>query len=680
MNQSHAWYALRRTLPPWNFEKLFNELLEYLPGYKVDELILKVDTEEFFHGQPDYDWVKAYQPQMFRLKKELDKLGIVYSVNPWITVGHCDRGRNDLERLPGLVTYVGHDGVECTSCACPLSSVWRENTSKVWTLYAETKPHIIWVEDDIRTFNHSPVEFGCFCDLHINKFSERIGRNVSREDLVSAILQPGTPHPWRSEYLDMQKDLMIDTVSFLAKTVHKVSPSTSLGLMSSGARSHCIEGRDWKNFSNALADGTPLYSRPPMGNYSESSLRGFYYSHDSIKLTRHCLPDAIDQTEVENVPFTRYANSVVFTYIEMAVSFAYGCKGVTMNLFDHCGTVMEIEPALGKMLAEKKTFLNSIAQVMQQSGVFKGVQLIHKDRNSHSRQLKSDDNYSALAENGYHIMEMFESLGIPTTYDSSDVIAVQGQTLRGCSDSEIKEILSRGLLIDADAATVLLELGYGKYIGLETASETKCIYDFGPFAAEEFFEPSFGGEDKKFLSLRLYGDSGLAHFSVMKINEKAKVLSAIVDADTVRHHPALYVFENELGGRVAVYACKLDTAYGCAFRHPFRKEQLENTVRWLSFDKFPLITKGEGVYPLSFRKDFKDFSVIGMFNFSLDPWEYAEFELHRETKPDIIEFLDMDGNWKKSEALTVKNIGENKYLLRYNNQVSFTQPFIMKMK
>ena len=66
MKRPSAWYALRRTLPPWSFAENLQELVEFLPRYGVDELIVKVDTEEFTHGQPPLAWVKRYQANLFR--------------------------------------------------------------------------------------------------------------------------------------------------------------------------------------------------------------------------------------------------------------------------------------------------------------------------------------------------------------------------------------------------------------------------------------------------------------------------------------------------------------------------------------------------------------------------------------------------------------------------------------
>ena len=102
---------------------------------------------------------------------------------------------------------------------------------------------------------------------------------------------------------------------------------------------HCLEGRRWDAFCAALGGERPILSRPPLGNYDEQSLRGLYFAPDSIKLTRHVTPaSTIEQSEVENIPFTGYANSRAFTFLKMAVSVAYGSAGMTLNLFDHLGT------------------------------------------------------------------------------------------------------------------------------------------------------------------------------------------------------------------------------------------------------------------------------------------------------------------------------------------------------
>ena len=60
-----AYYSLRRTLPEWKFDATFHELADAVCEYKIDEVIIKLDTEEFSHGHPDLEWAKRYQQMLF---------------------------------------------------------------------------------------------------------------------------------------------------------------------------------------------------------------------------------------------------------------------------------------------------------------------------------------------------------------------------------------------------------------------------------------------------------------------------------------------------------------------------------------------------------------------------------------------------------------------------------------
>lgn len=676
-----AWYSLRRTLPPWRFEEVFQELTELAPKFKLDEVIIKVDTEEFSHGHPSLEWLRAYQPKLMAVKEALEKKNIVFSINPWITVGHCDRGRDDRANYPGLGVIVGHDGKQTKHCACPLSEVWRNHIRQLWTIYAETKPHIMWIEDDIRTFNHEPVRFGCFCDHHMELFSQRVGQKVTREELVEAMLRPGKPHPWRKEYMIMQREIMIETASFLAKVVHAVSPDTCMGLMSSGPRQHCLEGRDWERFAEAIADGKPLYSRPPMGNYWEDSLRGFYYSHDSIKLTRHVLPkNVIEQTEVENVPFTRFSKSINFTFVEMAISFAYGSHGVTLNMFDHVGTPLAEEMHFGQLLADKKDYLNALAQESQKSGVFRGVQLLHHPEASFCKELAAGADYQEMAEDGYQMMNALEAMGIPTVYDASSVIAVSGQTVRSYSDEEIRQMLHKGVLLDGIAAQVLLERGFGKAIGLKSIAPAVHRSEL-PYivSAEELHNEAFGGAKQKYISATLPDLGGTVRFTMIEPEDNCQIISSWVDADAKRIAPAMVAFENEFGGRVVIHAFEYATGVGIAYYHPFRRVQMQEVVRYLAGGKPELLFSCDGAYPLALRKSLNENAeLLGAFNLNLDDWENCSFELGWDGALPQMQILDEAGTWKSVPELQGE-IRDGVLKLQYSGTVSFRLPLIIKL-
>lgn len=679
---SHAWYALRRTLVPWRFDELLEDLVESAVRFGIDEVIVKLDVEEFFHGHPSLEWARAYQPRLLKVREELTRRNIVYSLNPWVTAGQCDRGRNDLERLPGLEPVVGHDGIRARHCACFLSEAWRRHIAALWRLYAATEPQVLWVEDDIRTFNHEPVRYGCFCDRHLAEFGKRIGRPVTRGELVAAILQPGEPHPWRAEYLDMQCDIMIETAGFLARTVHEVSPATSLGLMSSGPRLHCLEGRDWRRFAAALADGRPLYSRPPMSNYNEESLRGLYYSQDSIKLTRHVLPpETVELTEVENVPFTRFSKSVAFSFLEIALSFAYGADGVTLNLFDHVGTPMADEAEFGWMLAERKPFLTALSRATLPAGAFHGVRLFHEPAASKFKRLAAGAGYGDLCEDGYNLMQALESHGIATTFTASEVSALSGETARALDDDALTGLLAKGLFLDGPAARILVERGFGLEIGLAEVAAPCHRRDLsGPVAAEEIHDPEFGGGARKYLTVTLPTLWSDGRFCRLKPRPGARSVADFVDPDTVRVMPAMVAFVNSRGGRVVTHALDYQSAFGVSYCHPFRRDQLHHVVKFLYGDRCPdILFQGDGAYALAWRKTAGNFTVLGCFNFNLDGWTRCRFTLAAPPEAGMPrpERLTEAGIWTGDDRLTVSPLPGG-WRIDFAGPVDFRLPLVLR--
>lgn len=652
-----AWYALRRTIPRWDADRNIAELMEFCKENSVDEVIVKVDTEEFTHGLPTVAWLDAYLPILRKIKAELERIGVVFSINPWVTLVHCDRGRDVRKVHPNVGLMVGHDGSQCLACACPLSDGWRELTNELWSRYASLEPAVLWVEDDIRLLNHQPAEYGCFCDLHLKAFSDKIGKQVIREELVAALLAPAKPHLYRKAWLDFNRDVMMEVARFLEQIVHSVSPTTKLGLMCSMPNHHALEGRDWKAFTSALSGSEKLVARPCMMNYSEDSLRGLYESEWMLRQTMHCLGrDAIIQTEVENVPFSLYSKSTTFTFLQMALSFALGSDGVTMNLFDHLGSPMTDTPEFGPMLKDKKPFLNALAQRCQRTQS-SGIGLISAEQGAYFTQTAPSATWRDILPEAQGWRKVLGPLGFAYTFEQSSVTAISGQAIRALPDSQIKKLLSGGIVLDITAAQCLIEMGYSKQIGIEV----KRMFNKNtePLAAEEYHNEAFGGQVRKYITLslpHLLGDPLLGEIVPL---QGAQVISSVVDMDAVQRYPFLTVFENSLGGRIAVYPMDIERDFGTPFLHPYRKRQMEYLLKWLSKDNIPLEVIG-GAYPLSFRNDSKDYSLVGVFNLSQDAWPSVTMEVNADGHVlSKAEVLTSKAKWASSSSLCYSTDGKN---------------------
>jgi len=469
---------------------------------------------------------------------------------------------------------------------------------------------------------------------------------------VDALLAPNEPHSYRKIWLDLNREAMTEVVGFLERCVHEVSPNTKLGLMCSAPTSHAIEGRDWAAFTSALAGDQPLVARPCMSNYNEESPRGLYEAEHYFRLTQHCLGnDVIVQTEIENVPFTQYSKSTKFTFLQCALSFIFSADGVTMNLYDHMGTPMSMAPEFGDMLKHGKPYLNALAERCQ-GGKASGIQLLHSQDGSYFVKLDEGADYADLSADGHAWRKALEPLGFPVTFDISSVVALSGQVIRALSKDQIVSILSAGALIDLSALRCLEEMGHGDLLGVSIKREFhKCDE---PIAAEEYHNSDFGGSEKTYLTLTLPDLGGDAKMAELELSPHAQMVSRMVDPDTNILYPFLTLFENSLGGRVAVFPIDIEYCAGAAFLNPYRKAQFDNVLTWLSRGRVPMQVSG-GAYPLPFRIDHGDYSVVGAFNLTLDDWPKVSFRLYAGGKmPSRIEYLDVVGVWREEQMATCR--------------------------
>lgn len=673
-----ARYALRRTMPKWCFDERLSELLQFCRQATIEEVVIKVDTEELSHGIPTVKWLAEYVPLLERARDRLRNAGIEFSINPWVTLDHCDRGRDLRKVLPDIDWMQGYDGTQCHACACPLSPGWREHATKLWRMYASTHPHVMWIEDDMRAYKHRPVTGACFCDLHMKEFSRRVGKRVSRQQLMSALLKPGRPHPWRAIWLDIQRDSIIGTCQTLVSAARDISPQTRIGLMSSGPANQCIEGRDWQGLAETLKSSVRFYSRPPMATYSEASLQELYLSSDLIRQTRFALGPAIEQTEVENVPFSGYSKSATYTFLQIAASMAHGCHGVTMNLFDHLGTPIEdCDPAMGPMLATARPFIDALANSHDSAGVFQGVRLLWHPSASYVKRLAPGAQYPALASTGHYWGRVLNCFGITTTYGDSPVVAADGQTIRAFSDDEILQMLRGGLLLDLTALSVLNDRGFGRLVGA-SVKEVRALNIGHVTAAEEFTDRRFAGAPRRLSTMSTPTLAGGGMYGVLRRSKAARVISRLVDQEIKPVCDLTTIFTNRLGGRVAIVPLDLETAFGPAFLNNLRREHTKSILHWLARGHLPATISG-GVYPLAYRMDLSDHIMLGLFNLSHDDWPSATWDLHLgHRRVSSVKVLESTGRWRDLKMSPRARAG--RVTIQLDRPVSFRLPAVLKLE
>lgn len=637
-------YILRRTLPPWSWRENLDELKTVCPRYGIDEVCVKIDTGTFTHYAPDEKWLYHYQKILFTIRDELAEIGVNYSLNPNVTQGHSDRGRHIDRQHPAWHMITGSDGSRATDCTCNTSPGWREYFRFQWSLYAETKPALIWIEDDFRTFNHGAILHGCFCDEHIRRFNEKLGTTYDRKEIYTRLMAPGEPDPLRSWWLEFVGEMTAEAVQWAEETVHAISPATIIGLMTSDPSLHVREGRNWFLIYDKMAgpEGCPVASRPPLGNYAEGRLTGLLTAADFCRLSRRAFEKpTLTEGEIENFPYTGYAKSNAFLELQNSIAVGSGCAALTLNLFDHCGDPMAETEDVLQALTQQKPYLTALKERLQPLGTGRGIGLYFHPEAGRSKRLGSDYNAQNLDGEALKASSHLQGLGFAVTFDPSPVMALTGQDIRRATEEEINNIFGGAVLVDATAFIALSEMGYEDLLGGRLIDSFQ-LNTTHPLAGEHFHYREFGGQSNRFLSLAIHQQK--PRFTAIAPDTTAVEISEIVDPDCQRRFSGTYAYRNRLGGRVVVLPLEFG-GLAPGFASPGRKAMMKGIFHWLTDGRIPLYLSGHRpVLPL--RVDHPRYTVCGLYNLSLDELPEVTAEMHLTRPVKSVERLDLDGHWR----------------------------------
>lgn len=470
-------YSLRVTIcPDFYTEEKFRELLEFCKEAQIDDIQFFVDSEEINQGHPTEEELKPWLRMLAGFKPQVEDAGMTMSLNPWTTTLHMDRGRK-LKKGQNFTTMTDRNGTQAKAVACPLDSNFQKYIKKTYGMYAELGFNTIWVEDDFRLHNHTPLEWGgCFCDLHMKKFSAKAKKELDRTEFADGVVCEGEPHPYRKIWLDSARYTMNSLASVIGEAVHEKAPQTRIGLMSSVPEVHCIEGRDWKQiFANLSGDTRPL-NRPHLPAYGEGAARQYAIDFQKISRLSAAITGEIAQLwpELDNLPHTTFSKSHRFARLEMESTLALGAEGITINIFDMIGNGISPRQKNEKMLKEIKPYLQGVRNLDYKGSQERGVCVMYSDKSSYTVHANGKKNMDAIQPCETFWAEYLGVFGIAYRYcdDSAvkgEIVAVSGQYFRNLTKRQIETLFYNNIiLLEGEAAETLYDMGLGHLAGIET--------------------------------------------------------------------------------------------------------------------------------------------------------------------------------------------------------------------
>lgn len=607
-------YIIRYYIDPdFAGDERLEELVRYCEDSHTEEVMLFLTPEELSPGHPTWKEIHEFVPFAKRVKQRLAQAGIELSLNPWTTLYQVPRGRQ-LREGQGFRRMVGETGSESPLVACPLCPEWQSYLSDSFALLArEIQPVAIWIEDDWRLHNHGGELGwgGCFCEEHMRRFSTMVGEEVTRESLLSRILQPGEPHPWRERWFQLSRASILEPAEKLCQAIRQANPGTRTALMSSLPDQHSAEGRDWRLIEEVIGDDQGFLLRPHMPPYTQQwpvRVTPTVTRQTVACLSREVQPEIYP--ELENSPRCGiYSKSGRYTVFQMLESALFGSRGITINHYDMLGNGILLDRRFGEYLAAAKPVLNALRELQLEDDHAEGAQVLFSTRVASHLQIGGavdaqaeklrrlamslqDPSQSASGTGGGEsVQQLVHSsvvwgetcaiLGISHRYTTvidphKGPVLVSGQTLRALTDEEIAALLTGRLFLDADSVQVLLERGYSEAIGIEEA-HWQTLMSSG-YAYEEIQEedPTVYGLARPRISAQRCTDRML----VMKPNKGAEILSTIHNAEKQPLWSGAVSYRNQFGGEMIsiCYPMEGKAQFFMGYFNEFRREFMQRLL------------------------------------------------------------------------------------------------------
>ncbi|MBU4201248.1 MAG: hypothetical protein KKG09_00665 [Verrucomicrobia bacterium] len=589
-------YGLRfLILPGKDCLRRTRETAAFCLRHKITGVHLFFNAEEWYRGHPTEPEIRKFLVMFRQIVPIFRQAGLSVGLNPWTTIGHCDRGRalRAGQNFELMVSPSGKRSNISASFACPR---FRRYLASLFHRLAAVGFDILWLEDDFRYHNHAPLDWGGdFSPSMLKRFSERIGRLVSREEVVRNVLRPGVPHPWRREWMALWRQCQEELAGLLAEAVKSANPQARLGLMSSHPDTHSAEGRSWSGLFRAMAINGRAVHRPHFASYGEEN--NYSYSFSLLAIQKDIRPDNVDSyPEIENFPFGRFNKSDRQTFSQMALAKLMGSEGLLLDLHPMTGNSVEEELGIGEMLDKAAPALAWISERFPRAMKPCGAGIPFKEDSASYLHLppgmKHYDGLECLSDTPGSLLG---PLGIAYQMrEAPGVNLVFGPKAWTFTDDEITRLLGKGLWLDPEAAVILTERGFGRHLGIRIDGWLEREQSL--YAIERFVSRQTGVRQGFHASA-----NKLPRILTFQAKHGTQVWTEIIDCMNRRLGAGLTVFSNILGGAVAISACPLypdPQRWNLNFQ---RQILVQNLMRRLARTETPAMTSDA---PLMFPMDF----------------------------------------------------------------------------
>ena len=516
-----------------------------------------------------------------------------------------------------IMTVTNLAGKAIEDTRCPLDPTFREHMARVLRQLATSGAKTILIDDDFRLSQRTD-EFCCFCDLHLARIAQYLGREtITREELRAHIMH-GKPNAVRDAYLRAQGDSLREMAQILRDAVDEVDPAVRLALCCC----HSIwdsDGADPIELTEILRGDNPALLRLHGAPYW--AVRSSKMMPAVLELSRMFAAFCKD-TDFELInegdAYPRPRHNTPASYVEIHDALMRADCSTHGNLKYMCDYSAPPTYELGYLNYHCRNL--PVHRAIEQAFAGKeqlGVRIVIRPQpmGQADFDLTTPQIQSPYPTAG----ALLGHCGIPTTYRDKGICAVAfGETVNALTDEELGE----GLILDATAAILLTERGVD--VGLDASAPLRKSLQMRKVS---FLNGTYG-------NVRALMIDSEARVLVTEPNESAMVSLRAETADG--EIPLCYRYENAKGQRFVVFlfeGLSLNHHAGL-LRNYLMQVSLTGDVVWVSRRLLPVSCMGHPDLYIICAGD-ESSMTVGLFNCYADPifsplvflgGEYSRFE------------------------------------------------------
>lgn len=638
-------------------EKMIAQMVDMKEKYSLRRFLLVAPTDEIkLQGYPSHELFEDLGKQILSVKNRLKQHDIEIG---WWCAPSLRMGPDAPFQYITDIT-----GVVANSTPCPLDPNFKKDFSEKIGIVAKiANPFKIQFEDDFEISWHPfHASFGCFCPLHLAKFSELQGKNYTREELKSIFRNVNpTSMQLRKAWSEMAKNTLVDFAAAIRAKVDEANPSISITLCQSGAAD--FDGNFTEDVTQALAGSTQPSVRLYGAGYSVDKLTSIPELLFHALYCKQHLPNNFELLhESDTYPHNRY-----FTSANMMKSLLTGALSIGLDDFlfyvtQYLDNPLE-EKAYAAMYKEEIDRLSVLKENVKNNEIV-GCEILYHPMAHITNAYKSEEPHAlwnTIYNNAW--VPIVGRYGIPYTSKNGNVKLVSGNILEMMSDDEIRELLKGALFLDGVAAKSLYNRGFGELIGVKDIQlGTKANFCF-----EGIRNPKQYNIEGKLMYNLIFAPAGSeigGGFYQIKPMETVEVITDFLDPYKQPVIPGLISFENKLGGRIAITSFDLSNNESSTIFNYRKKELIRQTIHWLGKEQLPVCVLNQpNLFCIFSQSEQKEYGILTLFNMTADIHDSVEVALADEWTDVKVEVLQKDGKWEIVKLVDRKNIKEIQTLI-----------------